>query len=43
MAASIKRHLGLMARAGEIGAAEALTFLREVDIVNMRRGQGWSS
>ena len=26
-----------MARAGEIGAAEALTFLREVDIVNMRR------
>lgn len=26
-----------VARAGEIGAAEALTFLREVDIVNMRR------
>lgn len=26
-----------MARAGELGAAEALTFLREVDNVNMRR------
>lgn len=26
-----------MARAGELGAAEALTFLREVDSVNMRR------
>ena len=26
-----------VARAGEIGAAEALTFLREVDIVNIRR------
>ena len=26
-----------MARAGELGAAEALTFLREVDIINMRR------
>ena len=26
-----------VARAGEIGAAEALTFLREVDIVNMHR------
>ncbi len=26
-----------MARAGELGAAEALTFLREVDAINMRR------
>lgn len=26
-----------MARAGELGASEALTFLREVDNVNMRR------
>ena len=26
-----------MARAGELGAAEALSFLREVDIINMRR------
>ncbi len=26
-----------MARAGELGAAEALSFLREVDNVNMRR------
>ena len=28
-----------MARAGEIGASEALTFLREVDSINMRRRQ----
>jgi len=28
-----------MARAGEIGASEALTFLREVDAINMRRRQ----
>lgn len=27
----------LMARAGELGADEALTFLREVDLINMRR------
>ncbi|MGE2833071.1 UDP-glucose dehydrogenase family protein [Mycobacterium sp. SMC-4] len=28
---------GFMARAGELGANEALTFLREVDSINMRR------
>lgn len=28
---------GLMARAGELGAAEAVAFLREVDNINMRR------
>lgn len=28
---------GFMARAGELGASQALTFLREVDSINMRR------
>jgi UDPglucose 6-dehydrogenase len=28
---------GFMARAGEVGAGDALTFLREVDAINMRR------
>lgn len=28
-----------MARAGEVGAVQALTFLREVDAINMRRRQ----
>ena len=28
-----------MARAGEVGADQALTFLREVDAINMRRRQ----
>jgi UDPglucose 6-dehydrogenase len=30
---------GFMARAGELGAEEALTFLREVDAINLRRRQ----
>jgi UDPglucose 6-dehydrogenase len=30
---------GFMARAGELGVEEALTFLREVDAINMRRRQ----
>ena len=32
-----------MARAGELGANHALTFLREVDSINMRRAAGWSN
>ena len=32
-----------MARAGELGADQALTFLREVDSINMRRRTGWSN
>lgn len=30
---------GFMARAGELGADQALTFLREVDVINTRRRQ----
>jgi UDPglucose 6-dehydrogenase len=31
------------ARAGELGADQALTFLKEVDNINMRRGSAWWS
>ncbi len=32
-----------MARAGELGADQALTFLREIDSINMRQRGGWWS
>lgn len=37
MAAASKDIRAFMARAGELGANQALTFLREVDSINMRR------